>query len=54
MKNKDLKVKFVNDLKTDFKVVAKEFSLPKLKGPKFNRAKEKETVRKMAEDYLDR
>ena len=54
MKNKDLKIKFVDELKTDYKIVAAELNLPKLKGQKFNRAKDKEQVRKMSEDYLDR
>ncbi len=43
--NKKCKVKFVEDLKTDYKIIPMEI--------KIGRAKEKEETRKMAQEYFE-
>lgn len=47
------KVVFVDDLEVPYKVNAMEFSIEEKK-QEYNRAKEKQEVRKMSEEYIDR
>lgn len=44
--DKECKVKFVDDFKTDYKVIPMEI--------KVGRAKEKEETRKMAQEYFEK
>lgn len=45
-KSKKVRVKFVEELKTDYKVIPMELRI--------SRAKKKQELRKMSEEYIDR
>jgi hypothetical protein len=50
----ECKVVFVDDLKVPYEVKATEFILDEKNKGKYNRAREKEKLRKMSEEYVDR
>ena len=50
---RECKIVFVDDIKTEYEIKPMEFSIGE-KSREYNRAKEKETVRKMSEEYIDR
>lgn len=51
--SKELRIKFVDSLKTNIKINAEVLTGEEIK-EKYNRAKKKAEERKMAEEYLDR
>lgn len=50
----ECKVVFVDDLKVPYEVKATEFILDEKNKGEYNRAKEKEKLRKMSEEFVDR
>ena len=54
MQGKELKVVYVDDLKTNIKVKAMMLKPEEIIKKKYNRAKKKEEDRKMAKDYIER
>lgn len=51
---KDCKIVFVDDLKVPYEVKPMEFSIEEKRKEPYNRAKEKQELRKMSEEYVDR
>ena len=50
----ECKVVFVDDLQTDYEIKVAEINLEEKMQGEYNRAKEKEKLRKMSEEYVDR
>lgn len=50
----ECKIVFVDDLEVPYEVKATEFSINEKGKPEYNRAKEKQELRKMSEEYVDR
>lgn len=54
MKSKELKVEFVDDLKTNIEVRAMVIRPEELIKEKYSRAKKKQEDRKLSENYIDK
>ena len=50
----ECKIVFVDDLEVPYEVKPMEFSINEKGKPEYNRAKEKQELRKMSEEYVDR